>query len=67
MSNRLIKRSDPAQLGGKIVGIGQDINGYRVTAVNEQNVILDRDGVRREIGVKTQNGAGNDEQAGGSW
>jgi len=56
-----------ANIGGKIVGIGQDINGYRVIAVNENMVVLDRDGMRKEIGVKTQTGAGNDEQAGGNW
>ena len=51
-----------ANIGGKIVGIGQEINGYRVIAVNESNVVLDRDGTRRELGVSKQDGIENDER-----
>ena len=50
-----------ANIGGKIVGIGQDINGYRLITVNERTVVLDRDGTRRELGVRTEDGVGRDE------
>ncbi|HUT41443.1 MAG TPA: hypothetical protein VM011_08890 [Gammaproteobacteria bacterium] len=51
-----------ANIGGKIVGIGQEINGYRLIAVNESNVVLDRDGTRRELGVSKLDGIENNER-----
>ena len=51
-----------ANIGGKILGIGQEINGYRVIAVNESNVVLDRDGTRRELGVSKLDGIENNER-----
>jgi type II secretory pathway component PulC len=51
-----------ANISGQILGIGQEINGYRLIAVNEDNVVLDREGVRRELGVTKQDGMDNNEQ-----
>lgn len=50
-----------ANIGGKIVGVGDEINGYRLIAVNERGVVLDRDGTRKELGVRPEDGTGNDD------
>ncbi len=50
-----------ANIGGKIVGVGDEINGYRLITVNERGVVLDRDGTRKELGVRPEDGTGNDD------
>jgi len=56
-----------ANIGGRVVGIGEDINGYRLITVSEYNAVLEREGVRRELVLKTQDGSSGDGYANGSW
>jgi hypothetical protein len=42
-----------ANIGGRIIGIGQKIGGYRLVSVTENNVVLDRGGVRRSLALRT--------------
>jgi hypothetical protein len=56
-----------ANIGGKIVGIGEEINGYRLMAVNEDRVVLDNNGVQREIRVRPLAGVGEDAKTSGTW
>ena len=38
-----------ANIGGVIVGLGEDVEGYRLTEVHARRVVLERDGTRKEI------------------
>ena len=38
-----------ANIGGVIIGLGEDVDGYRLTEVHARRVVLERDGTRKEI------------------
>ena len=38
-----------ANIGGVIVGLGEGVNGYRLTEVNARSVVLEKNGTRKEI------------------
>ena len=44
-----------ANIGGKVIGLGEEINGYQLIEVHPLHVVIDRDGQSREIQI-----AGND-------
>lgn len=56
-----------ANIGGHIVGIGEEINGYRLVAVNGDGVVLERDGAQKVLEVRKQDGVGHDTQVNASW
>jgi hypothetical protein len=56
-----------ANIGGKVVAIGEEINGYRLIAVNENNVLLDNKGARRELRIRSLDRAGKDANTSGTW
>jgi hypothetical protein len=40
-----------ANIGGKVLGLGEEINGYQLIEVHPLHVVLDRDGKSREIRI----------------
>lgn len=38
-----------ANIGGVIVGLGEGVNGYRLTEVHARSVVLEQNGTRKEI------------------
>lgn len=40
-----------ANIGGVVIGLGEEVNGYRLTEVHRQHVVLDRDGKAKEIRI----------------
>ena len=38
-----------ANIGGVIVGLGEGVNGYRLTEVHARRVVLEQNGTRKEI------------------
>jgi hypothetical protein len=44
------KRSQ-ANIGGVVIGLGEEINGYRLEEIHPLHVVLDRDGARKEIRI----------------
>lgn len=42
-----------ADVDGDIIGIGEEVNGYRLLAVNEGSAVLSKDGNRLELSVST--------------
>lgn len=63
----LAGRDSFADIGGRIVGVGQDIDGYRVVVVEEHKVLLERNGSQRVLELRAQDGAGKDVHANGTW
>lgn len=56
-----------ANIGGRIIGVGEQINGYRLVAVNTDGVVLEREGVREVLEVRNEDGAGHDTRVNASW
>lgn len=56
-----------ANIGGRIVSVGQEVDGYRVITVDERKVVLERNGSQRELELRAQDGAGGDVHAKGTW
>jgi hypothetical protein len=44
-----------ANIGGVIIGLGEDVDGYRLTEVHARRVVLERDGTRKEIIIDESN------------
>jgi len=40
-----------ADIGGVIVGLGEDVNGYRLAEVHARRVVLEQNGTRKEITI----------------
>ena len=40
-----------ANIGGLIVGLGEEVNGYRLDEVHARHVVLVRDGIQKEISI----------------
>jgi altronate dehydratase len=40
-----------ANIGGVIVGLGEDVNGYRLAEVHARRVVLEQNGTRKEITI----------------
>lgn len=38
-----------ANIGGVIIGLGEDVNGYRLAEVHARSVVLEQNGTRKEI------------------
>ena len=38
-----------ANIGGVIIGLGEGVNGYQLTEVHARSVVLEQNGVRKEI------------------
>ncbi|MDX1698100.1 MAG: hypothetical protein R3308_07415 [Thiohalobacterales bacterium] len=49
-----------ANIGGKIVGLGEEVNGYRLLEVHVRRVVLEREGTRREIAIAELKQPGRD-------
>ncbi len=47
--------SSQANIGGVILGLGEEVNGYRLTEVHQRRVVLDRDGSQKEIRIDDEN------------
>jgi len=45
-----------ANIGGEIIGLGEDVNGYRLAEVYSRYVVLDRDGIRKELRIEDGDG-----------
>lgn len=50
-----------ANIGGTIIGLGQEINGYKLVSVRQQHVVLDKDGILKTIPIYDGNGARRDD------
>jgi hypothetical protein len=46
-------RASLADVDGDIIGIGEEVNGYRLLAVNEGSAVFSKDGKRLEFSVGT--------------
>ncbi len=46
-------RASLADVDGDIIGIGEEVNGYRLLAVNEGSAVFSKDGKRLELSVGT--------------
>lgn len=53
-------RMSQANIGGKIIGLGEDVNGYRLLEVHVRHVVLERDGTHKEIIIADGNTAGRE-------
>ena len=40
-----------ANIGGKVIGLGEEVNGYQLIEVHPLHVVLDRDGESKEIQI----------------
>ena len=40
-----------ANIGGKVIGLGEEINGYQLIEVHPLHVVLDRDGKSKEVRI----------------
>ena len=40
-----------ANIGGKVLGLGEEVNGYQLIEVHPLHVVLDRDGQSKEIQI----------------
>ena len=40
-----------ANIGGKVIGLGEEINGYQLIEVHPLHIVLDRDGKSKEIKI----------------
>ena len=49
-----------ANIGGTIIGLGEEVNGYRLLEVHARRVVLERDGVHKEITIEDSKSAGRD-------
>ena len=45
-----------ANIGGTIVGLGDQVNGYRLAEVHVRHVVLERDGASKEIRIDDNDG-----------
>ena len=51
----LMAGSDPmANIGGVILEIGGEVNGYRLVSVGERKVIVEKDGVRKTLTIDNE-------------
>ena len=48
-------RHSQANIGGVIIGLGGEVNGYRLVEVFQRHVVLDRDGIEKEISIDDVN------------
>lgn len=46
-----------ANIGGVIIGLGEDINGYRLAEVHARSVVLEQNGTRKEILIDETDGS----------
>ena len=42
-----------AVIGGQTLHIGQEVNGYKLTAVHERSATFERNGIKLEVGIAT--------------
>lgn len=40
-----------ANIGGQIIGLGEEVNGYRLAEVHARHVVLVRDDIQKEISI----------------
>ena len=40
-----------ANIGGKVIGLGEEVNGYQLIEVHPLHVVLDREGKSREVRI----------------
>ncbi|MGB5260580.1 MAG: hypothetical protein WBO34_08680 [Gammaproteobacteria bacterium] len=40
-----------ANIGGVVIGLGEEVNGYRLDEIHPRHVVLDRDGARKEVWI----------------
>jgi len=40
-----------ANIGGVVIGLGEEVNGYQLIEVHPLHVVLDRDGSSKEIRI----------------
>ena len=40
-----------ANIGGIVIGLGEEVNGYQLIEVHPRHVVLDRDGTSKEIRI----------------
>jgi hypothetical protein len=43
-----------ANIGGLILGIGQEVDGYRIVAIHERQVVVEKNGEQRTLSVDNE-------------
>lgn len=55
LTGTLMAGSDPmANIGGVILEIGGEVNGYRLVSIAEREVIVEKDGVRKTLTIDNE-------------
>jgi hypothetical protein len=50
----LAGRDSLANIGGRIVGIGQEVDGYRIVSIHERRIVVEKNGDQRTLSLDNE-------------